>query len=377
MMDISSSKRIDFMYMACSDSQTETSALKEVPATETFPDVKVDEEKLTFKERITCFFHYAKEAVETMPVLASEAKCSTLRMYISFLSHYCSYHVTLEDFKQFHLYNLSTIGAKDVLTSRRRYRTMKKVNKGSRPEDFDIFNQKHLFNKAFKDYVQRPWLYAETASDAELRDFFSATERFIVKPAGGCQGIGIEFYQTGAYDAEELIKRYIGKPILFEAFIKQHPKMDELNPTSVNTVRVVAVKKGCKAILLGAGLRCGGNGCFVDNYHNGGSAYPLDLDSGIVVGPGKMDGAETELIRNPATGIIMPGFQVPHWDILKDKVLAATLESERIGYIAWDIAITEDGVDFVEGNVQNPGYTVIQLGGRGVNRRLQKFVYGH
>lgn len=366
------------MDQTCSNFQVNTSKAEAKKTPVAAPAKKGDKgDKLTLKVRIQCFIDYAKEAIETMPSLAKDAKCSTLRMYISFIAHYFSYHVTIDDFKSFRLYNLSTIGAKDVLTSRRRRRTMKKVNKGSRPEDFDVFNQKHLFNKAFKDYVQRPWIFAEEASSKEMREFFAATDRFVVKPVDGCQGAGIEFYQAGAYDAEELIKRYRRKPVLFEAFIKQHPKMNELNPTSVNTVRIVAVKMGGQAIFLGAGLRCGGNGCFVDNFHNGGSAYPLDLDSGIVVGPGKMYGVEEELIRNPSTGIIMPGFQVPHWNILKKKAMSATLASERIGYIAWDIAITEDGVDFVEGNVQNPGATVIQLGGRGVNRKLQEFIAGN
>jgi len=48
--------------------------------------------------------------------------------------------------------------------------------------------------------------------------------------------------------------------------------------------------------------------------------------------------------------------------------------TEHIGYIGWDLAITEDGVEFIEGNINYPGNTIIQLDGPAAYPRLKKFM---
>lgn len=67
-------------------------------------------------------------------------------------------------------------------------------------------------------------------------------------------------------------------------------------------------------------------------------------------------------------------FKVIHWDLLLDLVCKASVMTEHIGYIGWDLAITEDGVEFIEGNINYPGNTIIQLDGPVAYPRLKKFI---
>ncbi len=317
---------------------------------------------------------YFREIVTTMPKIARETGHSLLGLYLRFVIGYVTRHITLPEFQTFALYKLSLMGVSEYLTAHQKNRFMKDVNAGCTPEDFDAFNKKHLFNTLFRDFIQREWLYLPDCTEEKLRTFLQKPETFLLKPTDGMQGRNIRLFHPGDITPEEFIDRYGGTNCLLERFIPQHPAMATLNPTSVNTVRIITVRYRDRLLLLGAGLRCGGPGAHVDNYHTGGSAYPIDLDTGVISGPGKTLDSESALILNPSCGEVMPGFRIPHWDILLEQVKKAAYIPEHIGYVAWDVAITEDGVEFVEGNVDHPGVTIIQLNGQGVYRKLRDFL---
>jgi len=198
--------------------------------------------------------------------------------------------------------------------------------------------------------------------------------KFLVKTSYGTWGEDIHLCESARLDMEDFLARYGGKPYLLEAFIRQHPDLAEPNPTSVNTVRMMTAKIGDQVLLVGAGLRVGGAGQFVDNYNHGGVAYPIDLETGIISGPGLDYNGLKAFLCHPGTGCQMTGRRIPNWEILKEEARRAALVSDHIGYVGWDIAVTEEGVDFIEGNVRLPGSCVIQLGGFGVYPKIRKFV---
>ncbi len=319
------------------------------------------------------FIQYLNEIVSTMPKIAHKTECSLISLYARFIFGYITRRITLSEFQSFCFYKLSPVGMSEYLTSRQRSRIMKRINIGSTAADSDIFNQKNQFNKVFSEFVKRDWLYLPDSSDDEVLRFLEIEEPFLLKPKDGMQGLGIKLFHPGDITPEVFIETYRGQPFLLERIIAQHPAMARLNPTSVNTVRIVTVRYQNKLLILGAGLRCGSAGAFVDNYSSGGTAYPIDIETGVICAPGRCLRTESALIQNPSCGEIMPGFFIPHWDILLEQVTRAAYVPEKIGYVAWDIAITEDGVEFVEGNVDEPGVTIIQLNG-GVYRKLRDFL---
>lgn len=316
---------------------------------------------------------YLNEIVSTMPKIARETGHSTFRLYMCFLRCYIQAQASLDDFQGLKLYGLSPLGVGEMLTCRRIKRVMKKVNNGSTPEEFAVFNQKNLFNAAFGEYVHRDWLYLPVCGDEDIRRFLQQNDEFLLKPTDGQQGKGILHYFRQDVDTEDFIARYKGREFLMETFIRQHPSMAALNHSSVNTIRISTVRYQGRLLLLGAGLRCGGMGAHVDNFSIGGSAYPIDMDTGVVSAPGKQLGTTRDILHNPAGDRIMPGFRIPHWELVKAAVTKAAFRPEHIGYIAWDVAITEDGIEFVEGNANFPGSTIIQLNG-GVYKKLRDFL---
>jgi hypothetical protein len=87
----------------------------------------------------------------------------------------------------------------------------------------------------------------------------------------------------------------------------------------------------------------------IDNFHNGGIAARVDVETGIVNADAiDLDGNIIE--KNPYSGMKMRGFQIPHWDKLLETCRDIDGRIEDVDYVGWDFAITEDGVELIEGN---------------------------
>ena len=121
--------------------------------------------------------------------------------------------------------------------------------------------------------------------------------------------------------------------------------------TSVNTVRVYSVldRKG-KAHILKAVLRAGVGDSVVDNFHSGGVIYPVNVEHGFIESYGERRVEKEGVFIHPGTDIVMLGFKIPHWELMKETVRKMAESLPQIRYIGWDMVITPDGVDLIEAN---------------------------
>ena len=160
--------------------------------------------------------------------------------------------------------------------------------------------------------------------------------------------------------------------------IIQHHEMSLLNPSTLNTIRVVAVCLNGSVEILGAAVRIGRDGGVIDNYSAGGIVCAVDVRNGRIISDGE-DMYAVRYERHPDTGTWLAGFQVPNWD----KVLSLVNEVAIISpvkYVGWDIAVREDDCVLVEGNY-NPGVCAVQVAGAGgkkavYEKALAKFMEG-
>ena len=325
------------------------------------------------QNKIAEYAKYFKEIADALPAIAEESGYSRGYIRRAFLRCFVIHHVHLGVFRSLRLYNYTGAMLRRYLTLHQCAAISDRLNAKADAEDIDRLNDKHIFNGFFRGFVNRDWLYVPDSGPEQIRAFLDAHERFLVKTCSDTRGQGIELHSREDTDPEAFIRGVSGKPYLLEALIVQHPDMASINPSSVNTVRVITARKDDRVRIIGAGLRTGGGSQFVDNFHHGGTAYPIDLETGIITGRG-IDLYGNPVLRHPATGRVMPGFQIPHWDMLTERVRSAAVLPPNVGYIGWDIAITPEGVEFIEGNVNYPGTTIIQLDGPGPYARLKEFM---
>ena len=165
-----------------------------------------------------------------------------------------------------------------------------------------------------------------------------------MKPIGLSSGKGIHVY------AGESVTELISHSCMLEEFVNQSLIISKLNPSSVNTVRVYTIldSKG-KPHILSASLRVGGKKSEVDNFHAGGVGYPIDVESGVISSAGA-DIMGVRYLFHPGTEIKVVGFEIPRWNQFVKFIFKACLVIPEGRMIAWDVAITEDGFEMIEGN---------------------------
>ena len=148
-----------------------------------------------------------------------------------------------------------------------------------------------------------------------------------------------------------------------------------LSSAGLNTLRVFTqLDDQNKVHYLGARLRITVNS-YVDNLAAGNLAAPVDLQTGLVNGPGVYsDITKTDQRTHPITKEPIEGFQIPFWkEALTMVNEAAKLHPENRS-IGWDVAITNAGPELLEGN-HNWCKLLWQLPvKKGLKQELEKFV---
>jgi hypothetical protein len=127
--------------------------------------------------------------------------------------------------------------------------------------------------------------------------------------------------------------------------------MSILYPKSVNTLRIVTVRKDAEILILNCVCRIGANGNVYDNWSTGGIAVAVDTETGKLKKHGFFHPRYGRMVtEHPDTKITFEGFEIPNF--LQALQMAAKLHRFFYGLhsVGWDIAITPKGPLVVEGN---------------------------
>lgn len=213
------------------------------------------------------------------------------------------------------------------------------------------FDDKAEFNRTFADYVHRVWFTNKDLTYDEFVDKIKDVDYLMIKPITNSCGIGISKHKCNVSDEEnrKIYDLLMSEPDTFaEECIVQHEDMMKLCPTSVNTIRINTMWWQGECIFQFAIVRTGCGG-IIDNFHNGGIAARVDIETGIV----NADAVDLDgnlFPQNPYSGVTFRGYQIPNWDKVIEVTKAITPIIKDMDYVGWDFAITPDGVDLIEGN---------------------------
>lgn len=141
---------------------------------------------------------------------------------------------------------------------------------------------------------------------------------------------------------------------LFQETVKQHSKLNLLNQSSLNTIRMdTFIDKDGKIDIISAYLRMSINNKHVDNISSGGCQVGINLQSGKMkqFGYSSFSNVGTQVFtKHPVTGVVFEDFEIPYFTEAKDllKKVAGYMPGLRL--VGWDIAIGESGPVLIEGN---------------------------
>lgn len=229
------------------------------------------------------------------------------------------------------------------------------------PQYTPFFKDKLKFDEAFSAFIGREWLNLEKADETEFSAFCKKHGTVFAKYPRSFGGQQIEKIETDeSTDFSALYKKLKENgQVLIEEKIKQHPVMNELCPSSVNSIRIVTLRdKNGDVHYLYSLLRFGNGTKAVDNITSGGMYILLDKD-GKSASKAFCDKTGLFYDTHPMTGVDLLNFEVPMHKEAVELCKKGADVVPQVGYIGWDAAITENGPVLIEGNVL-PGYDMFQ-----------------
>lgn len=194
-------------------------------------------------------------------------------------------------------------------------------------------------------------------------DIINSGKKILLKPSDGVCGNGIKVL-GGEKDVRDAFNTYKDR-FLCQVLVKNHPSYVTSN--SLNTLRITTFvyKKDVKWIGTMFRMGCGNN--VVDNWHAGGISCAVNSDGVCNDYAISLNG---EKYYSHPDGYEFAGRKLFNYKKAHELAMALHKKMPYVKYIAWDIAINEDGEPVVL-EFGNPGYSILMEMG-GFNTYLNK-----
>jgi hypothetical protein len=141
---------------------------------------------------------------------------------------------------------------------------------------------------------------------------------------------------------------------LFQETVRQHPDLDKLNPSCLNTIRIdTFIDKDGNIDVLSGYIRMSLINSHLDNITSGGCQVNIDLETGRLNKYGyftiRSNGIKVATVH-PVTDTLFENFQIPYIPEVKEFVKRVASYMPELRLIGWDVAIGESGPVLIEGN---------------------------
>ncbi len=298
-----------------------------------------------------------KQMVEVAKTIHQRTGKNTLGILMDMVRCGFRYQAGYMDYLVFEMYTLNDAQRKTYITRGKNNEYVRRLNP---QENWHLVEDKIEFLKRFDGYHGREWLDLRECSREAFQEFCKRHPKFVAKPLSGTCGRGVEFFEvsedTTIYGLYDMLKA--GQQYLVEEYLVQHPDVSRIYPLSVNTLRLVTILSHGQAHLVFSSMRIG-NGKQVDNLNSGGMAVIVDMETGKISAPGA-DKDGKAYYTHPMTGVELVGCQIPYYREAVEMVKKAACSIPELGYLGWDVAITEKGPVLIEAN-HFPGHDIYQF----------------
>ncbi len=308
-------------------------------------------------KRLIYFAYYLKNLnrkkfSDFLTFVSSDYKISKTHLIVDVFISSIKYNVSILDYFYFKFYNLNKKEKESFAGTGYMYEYQLQMNP---KQNRNVLENKLLFLEKYAKFIR----HRHSSKDNFLKDktvqenlLNNPSNRLVLKSSDGQCGEGVEVLKLDQMKGKELLSVIENSDNdLIEEFILQHDALMNLSPSGLNTVRIFTqLNKDGKVDLLGCRLRITVDS-YVDNLAAGNIAAPIDCFSGVVNGVGVYsDITKNDEDRHPVTNVKIKGFQVPFWEESVAMAKSAALMNTNNTSIGWDIAITNDGPELLEGN---------------------------
>lgn len=262
------------------------------------------------------------------------------------------YNIGLIDYFLFRFYDKSPQERDEWVGTGWKYEFDLKMNPKSTRS---ILENKLEFYAAYTPFINHEFCAyedVEKESEAAKAVLNNASGKIVVKDSTGQCGWDVEVLEATKFNLKSLASYMKSKGFdLVESFVRQHPDINKLSPSGLNTVRMITMINNHGGVdILGARMRISVNS-HVDNLASGNIACPIDLETGKISGPGVYsDITKDAVTKHPITEVELIDYQIPMWDEIMETTKKIALHRTENRGVGWDVAVTVNGPDFIEGN---------------------------
>lgn len=281
-----------------------------------------------------------------------ESGRSSFSILADMLACVFKYNISLLEYFQFRFYKLDEAERRNYAGTGYMYEYQLLMNPKSARR---VLENKLAFLSFNKEFINHGH-----ASLADLQNNQALATTLINNPSGklvfkhslGQCGNGVEVVPAHGFTPSSVIEKLkeTGNDYV-EEFVVQHHALMKMSPSGLNTVRIITqVTETDEVEIVAARLRITINSA-VDNLAAGNIAAPINIAAGKIEGPGVFsDITKEDVFFHPVTHTEIVGFSIPFWKETVSMIKKAALKNKANRSVGWDIAITEQGPEFIEGN---------------------------
>lgn len=219
----------------------------------------------------------------------------------------------------------------------------------------DAYLDKNIYSLLFPD-VKQPvtvvknmhglyYMHGDEVSIEQAVDAICGSDGdLIIKPTvETCNGEGVEQIRTKDADAvSELFKQY-GINFIVQEKVKQHPELQQVNPTSLNSMRLYTYRHldGTYEFLYPfAHMRFGGKGAIKDNVSQGGGTCLINADGTVDDRVYRFKSMAVSSLKQE-TGV--ENLAIPNYQGVIDTLIKMHKRLPYFDFVGWDVTVLPSG----------------------------------
>lgn len=267
------------------------------------------------------------------PILGHEIPTDYHRYFTARIGQYSKLYVPTSEYKT------NIVGRLNIYTLKRAY-----TDKNMLDVMLPNAAHPHMYLKNINGYY---YFEGKPVSKEDAVNLCGNLGMVLVKPSLDSRGSGVQIIniQDGvdtitSEKVSDMFARY-DRDFLIEEVICQHDGMAALNPTSLNTIRVLSYRNGMDVNVVYTVIRIGRKGRTIDNESAGGISARINPDGKLARYAYGAPGDDN--IEFTDSGVKLDGYEIPSFDKVIDFVKEQHLYMPWFDLIGWDIAINKEG----------------------------------
>lgn len=222
-------------------------------------------------------------------------------------------------------------------------------------EQYYLFNKVAINTPSILCFSDRGTLYDIQKNSISIDTAYQilcSLDVIVAKPLRGSGGYGIVLL-TNKKQCKDFLETIVSKreSYLFQEKINQVDELQLINPSSINTLRVVMCYEHLDSCPLKVCiLRMGRLGSFVDNSAQGGISVGINVDSGEFYPIAYGEHIEGGFEVHPDSKFVFQNSKINNWNTLKKSIIDCGDKLESFKDFAFDVVITNEGIVILEMN---------------------------